>query len=146
MINYLITDPKYYTNDKIKFEEILINILDKQKVDIACFRDKESSNFEELAKVFIEICKKKNVKNILINGNFLLAKKLHATGVHLTSLQFDKIQTVKELGLYVIISCHTFEDIEKTNITIKKGKQVISTSPKHKLKHFILDEMKVNFG
>ena len=70
MINYLINDPKYYTNDKIKFEEILINILDKQKVDIACCRDKESSKFEELAKVFIEICKKKNVKNIWIHGNF----------------------------------------------------------------------------
>ena len=27
--------------------------------------------------------------------------------------QFDKIQIVKELGLYVIISCHTFGDIEK---------------------------------
>ena len=32
------------------------------------------------------------------------------------------------------------------NRILKKGKQVISTSPKHKLKHFILDEMKVNFG
>ena len=126
MIKYLITDPKYYTNDKKKFEEILINILDKQKVDIACFRDKESSNFEELAKVFIEICKKKNVKNILINGNFLLAKKLHATGVHLTSLQFDKIQTVKELGLYVIISCHTFEDIGKA---LENKANVVTFSP-----------------
>lgn len=32
------------------------------------------------------------------------------------------------------------------NRVLKKGKQVISTSPKHKLKHFVLDEMKSNLG
>ena len=113
MIKYLITDPKYYTNDEKKFEEILINVLDKQQIDIACFRDKESSNFEELAKVFIKICKEKNIKEILLNGNYLLAYELNATGVHLTSTQFDEIKKAKDLGLYVIISCHTFEDIQK---------------------------------
>ncbi len=113
MIKYLITDPKYYTNDEKKFEEILINVLDKQQIEIACFRDKESSNFEELAKVFIKICKEKNIKEILLNGNYLLAYELNATGVHLTSTQFDEIKKAKDLGLYVIISCHTFEDIQK---------------------------------
>ena len=62
MIKYLITDPKYYTNDEKKFEEILINVLDKQQIDIACFRDKESSNFEDIAKIFIKTCKEKNIK------------------------------------------------------------------------------------
>lgn len=32
------------------------------------------------------------------------------------------------------------------NRVLKKGKQVISTSPKHKLKHYILEEMKTNLG
>ena len=113
MMKYLITDPKYYTNDEKKFEEILINVLNKQQIDIACFRDKESSNFEDLAKIFIKICKEKNIKKILLNGDYLLAYKLNATGVHLTSTQFDDILKAKELGLYVIISCHTFEDIQK---------------------------------
>ena len=113
MIKYLISDPKYYTNDEKKFEEILINVLNKQQIDIACFRDKESGNFEEIAKIFIKICKEKNIKKILLNGNFLLAHKLNASGVHLTSTQFDDITKAKELGLYVIISCHTFEDIQK---------------------------------
>ena len=116
MIKYLITEPKYYTNDEKKFEEILINVLNKQQIDIACFRDKESSNFEDLAKIFIKICKEKNIKKILLNGDYLLAYKLNATGVHLTSTQFDDISKAKELGLYVIISCHTFEDIEKAII------------------------------
>jgi len=113
MLKYLITDPTYYTNDEKKFEEILTNILNKQQIDIACFRDKESGNFEEIAKIFIKICKEKDIKNILINGDYLLAHKLNATGVHLTSIQFDEIKKAKELGLYVIISCHTFEDIQK---------------------------------
>ena len=113
MIKYLITDPKYYTNDEKKFEEILINVLNKHQIEIACFRDKESGNFEEIAKIFIKICKEKNIENILLNGNFSLAHKLNATGVHLTSTQFDDILKAKELGLYVIISCHTFEDIQK---------------------------------
>lgn len=113
MIKYLITDPKYYTNDEKKFEEILINVLDKQQIDIACFRDKESENFQDLAKIFIKICKEKNIKKILLNGDYLLAHKLNASGIHLTSTQFNDISKAKELGLYVIISCHTFEDIEK---------------------------------
>ena len=116
MMKYLITDPKYYTNDEKKFEEILINVLDKQQIDIACFRDKESENFENLAKIFIKICKEKDIKKILLNGDYLIAHKLNASGVHLTSTQFYDISKAKELGLYVIISCHTFEDIEKAII------------------------------
>ena len=114
MIKYLISDPKYYTNNEKKFEEVLINTLNKQTIDIACFRDKESGNFQNLAKIFIKICKEKNIKKILLNGDYLLAHKLNASGVHLTSTQFDDISKAKELGLYVIISCHTFEDIEKS--------------------------------
>ena len=116
MIKYLISDPKYYTNNEKKFEEILINVLNKQQIDIACFRDKESSNFQDLAKIFIKICKEKDIKKILLNGDYLLAYELNASGVHLTSTQFDDISKAKELGLYVIISCHTFEDIEKAII------------------------------
>lgn len=126
MLKYMITDPKYYTNDEKKFEEILINTLDKQQIDIACFRDKESSNFEELAKVFIKVCKKKNIKKILLNGDFSLAYELNASGVHLTSTQFDDISKAKELGLYIVISCHTFEDIQKA---IKNQADAVTFSP-----------------
>ncbi len=113
MIKYLISDPKYYTNNEKKFEQVLINTLNRQTIDIACFRDKESGNFQDLAKIFIKICKEKNIKKILLNGDYLLAYELNASGVHLTSTQFDDILKAKELGLYVIISCHTFEDIQK---------------------------------
>lgn len=126
MIKYLITDPKYYTNDEKKFEEILINVLNKHQVDIACFRDKESSNFEDLAKIFIKICKKYGIKKILLNGDLLLAKKLNAIGIHLTSTQFHEITKAKDLNLYTIISCHNEDDLKNA---IKSKANAITYSP-----------------
>jgi thiamine-phosphate pyrophosphorylase len=126
MIRYLITDPKYYTNDEKRFEEVLINVLSKNKIDITCFRDKESANYEEIAKIFIKTCKEKNIKNILLNGNFSLAHQLNATGVHLTSTQFDDIKKAKDLGLYVIISCHNENDLENA---IKSNADAVTYSP-----------------
>ncbi len=125
MIKYLITDPKYYTNNTTLFEKKLAISL-KQKIDIACFRDKTSTNVEELAQVFISTCKKEKINKYLINTNISLAKKLNATGVHLNSTQFDKIGEAKELGLYVIISCHNEDEIKKA---IEKEADAITYSP-----------------
>lgn len=110
---YLITDPLYYSNQPNKFENTLKSILDKHDVDIACFRDKHADNFLELATLFVKICKEYKIDNIIINGDYKLAKKLGATGVHLTSLQFDEIRKAKELNLFTIISCHDLAQIEK---------------------------------
>lgn len=112
-LSYLITDPKYYSNNPKKFKEKLITALESSNVSMACFRDKKSNNFEELASIFVEICKDFKIKTILINEDYLLAFKLNATGVHLTSMQFDKISDAKAKNLYVIISCHNFDDIKK---------------------------------
>jgi thiamine-phosphate pyrophosphorylase len=114
LLHYLITDPKYYSNDKDLFRKNLEKVLKTKKVDMACFRDKESKNFEALAQVFVETCKEFNIKKILINGNYSLAHKLKATGVHLTSKQFHEIKEAKRLDLYTITSCHSFYDIEKS--------------------------------
>ena len=110
---YLITDPKYYSNNPELFKKNLERILKKNQIDLACFRDKSSENFEELAEIFVSTCKEFNIEKILINKDFKLAKKLGATGVHLTSEQFKKIKKAKDLDLYVIISCHSLADIEK---------------------------------
>lgn len=112
-VSYLITDPKYYSSDPKKFREKLIQVLDANKVDMACFRDKESANFKELAKIFVDICNDFGIETILINSNYELAFELDATGVHLTSEQFDKILDAKAKNLFVIISCHTFDEIKK---------------------------------
>ena len=52
LLHYLITDPKYYSNDKDLFRKNLEKVLKTKKVDMACFRDKESENFEILAQIF----------------------------------------------------------------------------------------------
>lgn len=113
MIRYLITDPKYYSNNQELFKKNLSKFLKKNKVNFACFRDKDSANFKELAEVFVKTCKEYEIEKILINGDFKLAKKLGADGVHLTSKQFNDIKKAKELNLYTIISCHNFSEIEK---------------------------------
>lgn len=110
--SYLISDPQYFSSDKKIFEEKLRTILNKHKVDIACFRDKNSTNFEELASVFLEVCKEFKVDKILINTNIELAKKLGFDGIHLNSQQFDKIKFAKSLNLFIIISCHNHKDLQ----------------------------------
>ena len=109
---YLITDPLYYSNDVIQFEKKLNEVLNNNHVDIACFRDKESSNYDELAKVFVKVCKEHTIECILLNENIDLAKELQC-GIHLTSQQFHKIKEAKNNDMYVIISCHNLEQIEK---------------------------------
>lgn len=112
-VSYLITDPNYYSNDEKEFEKKLRTILENKKVDIACFRDKQASNFKQLAIIFIKVCKEFNIEKILLNSDFKLAKKLGANGVHLNSKQFNKIKEAKALDLYTIISCHNYKDIEE---------------------------------
>ncbi len=126
LISYLITDPKYYSNDLILFEKNLSKVLKTKKVDMACFRDKESSNYEELAEVFVKVCKDFKIERILLNENYKLASKLNAHGVHLTSKQFDEIKNAKELDLYTIISCHSFTDVENAQ---KKHVNAVTYSP-----------------
>jgi len=125
LIRYLITDPNYYSNNLVEFEQTLTKALN-QNIDMACFRDKSSENFEELAKLFVKVCKKQNISKYLINTNIQLAKKLNATGVHLNSTQFDKIKEAKQLELYVIISCHNEEEIKKA---IEQNADAITYSP-----------------
>lgn len=123
---YLITDPNYYSSNIELFKKNLIKALERNKIDIICFRDKESTNFEELASIFVEVCKDYNIEKILINSDFKLAKKLGAHGVHLNSKQFESIKEAKQLDLFVIISCHNFTDIEKAQ---KSHANAISYSP-----------------
>ncbi len=135
MLKYLITDPKYYTNNPIIFKEILSKSLciptqengnESSIVDMACFRDKISSNKKELAKAFVSICKNNNIKTILINSDISLCLKLKANGVHLTSNQFNEIKKAKKNDLFVLISCHSVKEIKKAE---KLGANMVTYSP-----------------
>ena len=126
MKSYLITDPKYFTNDIYKFRNRLNNTIQNNKIDFICFRDKSSENYKEIAKIFVEISKQSNISNIFINNYIELAYSLNVTGVHLTSNQFDKIAYAKSMKLKVIISTHNEEDIKQA---IKYNADYITYSP-----------------
>lgn len=110
--SYLITDPTFFTNEPKKFVLKLKEVLSKHKVNIACFRDKNSTNFEELAKLFLEICREFHIEKVLINTDINLAIKLNFDGVHLNSKQFENIEEVKKKNLFTIISCHNFDELK----------------------------------
>ncbi len=126
MIQYLITDPKYYTSNPDTFKEVLTKALNSHKIDMACFRDKVSKNTDELSKVFVEVCKSFEIQTILINSNLQLAKQSNISGVHLTSTQFDKIKEAKDNDLFVVVSCHTQEEIIQAQ---DNGADMVTYSP-----------------
>ena len=126
LIQYLITDPKYYSNDIEKFKKTLINSYSKHNVDFALFRDKINSNIQELAKIFLEISHIHNIQKTFISSNINLALKLGFDGVHLTSTQFNQIKYTKSQNLYTIISTHNTNEIERA---IKLGADAITYSP-----------------
>ncbi len=122
----MITDPLYYGSSISSFKETLESVLDSHNVEYACFRDKISPNYEELAAVFISTCKSYNIKNIFINSYLNLADSLGADGVHLTSTQLNLIPQAKAKNLHVIVSTHSDEEISKAE---KLGADLLTYSP-----------------
>jgi len=119
--SYLITDPKEYGNTNDTLKQSLIKSFSNHKIDMLCFRDKETSNMEPLAKTTLEVSKQFGIKKVLINGNIQLALKLGFDGVHLTSNQFDEIQKAKKNNLFTIISCHNEQELKQAKILGANG-------------------------
>lgn len=126
MKSYLITDSLFYGHDEQTLNDRLENVLNRHTPDFALFRDKETPFYPELARVFINICKKKRITNVLLHGDVYMAYRLGANGVHLASTQFDAIAHAKALGLYVIISTHSHEEAKRAQ---QLGADAITYSP-----------------
>ena len=111
MKKYLITSREFYTDTPAIFRNILHEQFVQHMPDYALYRDKSNPNYDIQAAHFVEVCSQfENLKSF-IHQNVDLAKELNATGVHLTSKQFDEIQYAKSLDLAVIISTHTFDEV-----------------------------------
>jgi thiamine-phosphate pyrophosphorylase len=117
LIKYAITDPKYYS---LNYLQQLNN-----SADFVLLREKTTKDYKNLAKEFINNTKEFNYKKIL-HQDYTLAKELNAYGVHLTSKQFNDIKKAKELGLFVVISTHSFKEIE---LAVKLGADAVTFSP-----------------
>ena len=126
MKKYLITSPEFYTDTPEIFREKLRCQIQTHQPEYALFRDKTTSNYALLAEIFVSVCREfQNLKSFL-HQDYILAQKLSATGVHLTSTQFGEIVKAKENNLEVIISTHTHEDVL---LAQKLGADAVTYSP-----------------
>jgi len=108
---YLITSREFYTDTPAVFRKKVHEQLVKHLPEYALYRDKSNVNYATQAEHFIEVCAQFESVHAVIHSDIYLAKKLGAYGVHLTSQQFDLINEAKELGLKVIVSTHTKEEV-----------------------------------
>ncbi|UCN01282.1 thiamine phosphate synthase [Sulfurimonas sp. SWIR-19] len=114
MKKYLITStPSYFQ-------------LRKHRPDFALYRDKENKNYATEAQNFVQMCKPLQELKVFLHQEYNLAKELGADGVHLTSQQFDDIPKAKELGLEVIISTHTHDEV---HVAEAMGADYVTYSP-----------------
>ncbi|EDZ61396.1 Thiamine-phosphate pyrophosphorylase [Sulfurimonas gotlandica GD1] len=126
MQKYLITSREFYTDTPAIFRNILHEQFARHRPTYALYRDKSNPNYDIQAAHFVEVCNQFETIKSFIHRDAELAKKLEATGVHLTSTQFDEITIAKELGLEVIISTHTHDEVIKAK---KLGADAVTYSP-----------------
>ena len=119
MIAYAITDPKILWSNSERY------IKNLKRADWVLYRDKESQEYAKRAKEFLVHFRNETPK-LLLHQDYSLAKELGVWGVHLTSKQFSDIAIAKELGLFVVISTHSFEEIE---LAQNLGADAVTFSP-----------------
>ncbi|WP_415398260.1 thiamine phosphate synthase [Sulfurimonas sp. CS5] len=126
MQKYLITSREFYTDTPAIFRNVVHEQFIKHTPTYALYRDKSNPNYDIQAPHFVEVCRQfENIKSF-IHMDVKLAKKLGANGVHLISTQFDEIKKAKELGLEVIISTHTHDEVLKAQ---SLGADAVTYSP-----------------
>lgn len=125
MTAYLITDPKFYTNQPNFIISKLHEVLKKHEVNYACLRDKEAKNYEELARAFIFACNEFGVKPIL-HTFWLDAADLGAYGVHFGTKDFQNIPLAKAKNLFVVASAHSLHEAEEA---LSLGADLVTISP-----------------
>ncbi len=123
---YLITSREFYTDTPAVFRKILHEQFVKYMPSYALYRDKSNSNYTIQAEHFVEVCNQFESIKSFIHRDADLARELNAVGVHLTSTQFDKIEYAKSLGLEVIISTHTHDEVLKAE---ELGADAVTYSP-----------------
>jgi len=126
MQKYLITSREFYTDTPAIFRNILHEQIREHRPSFALYRDKSNPNYATQAAHFVEVCAQFEDVKSFVHRDVELAKELNATGIHLTSTQFNKIEYATSLGLEVIISTHTKEEVFEAE---KKGAKYVTYSP-----------------
>jgi len=126
MKKYLITSREHYTDTPAVFRAILQESIQKHLPDFALYRDKHNPHYATQSEHFLDVCKNFYGLKAFLHQEYLLASKLGATGVHLTSQQSDDIPKAKALNLEVIISTHSLEEVL---LAEKLGADYVTYSP-----------------
>lgn len=122
MLSYAITDPSLLSFDHL--DSYLSHI--EGKADIVLYRDKKNRNYSDHAKIFVESARQYNFEKILLHNDILLAKALKADGVHLSSDRIEEIPLAKQASLFVIVSTHILDEIQKAETL---GADMVTFSP-----------------
>lgn len=122
MIRYAITD-----TSTLHFQTLLsdLNRFSTQ-ADMIVYRDKFNAHYSSDAKLFLEAAQQYSFSKRLLHSDVALAYKLKADGVHLKSTQCDQIKKAKALGLFTVISTHTFEEAKQVEAL---GADMLTYSP-----------------
>ena len=123
---YLITSREFYTDTPAVFRKVLHQQFVKHLPDYALYRDKSNPNYATQAEHFVEVCAQFEDIKAIIHSDISLAKKLYAYGVHLTSKEFAKIEEAKELGLHVVVSTHSHQEVLEAE---RLGADYVTYSP-----------------
>lgn len=123
---YLITDPSFYTSNPTEVVQKLLNVKAKYQPDYICLRDKKTSDYSSLATIVAKASLQDERTKLYLHTDFMLAHQLGCAGVHLPSNALHVTQNAKALGLEVIASTHTLEEIEEAQ---KRGADAITFSP-----------------
>ena len=126
MQKYLITSREFYTDTPAVFRSILHEQLREHLPEFALYRDKANPDYDIQASHFVEVCSQFESTKSFIHQKVDLAKKLNATGVHLTSKQFDEVEYALSQDLEVIISTHSKQEVKEAQ---KLGATYVTYSP-----------------
>jgi len=126
MKKYLITSREFYTDTPAVFRSILHEQIQIHLPSYVLYRDKSNPDYNTQAEYAVQVCSQFEDVKCFIHQDIDLAKKLNATGVHLTSKQFSEIKKAKDLGLEVIVSTHTHDEVLDAQ---KEGANAVTYSP-----------------
>jgi len=126
MQKYLITSQEFYGITPSSFRSKLHSQIKKHAPSYVLYRDKTNTHYDELAAVFADVCKGYEGLKCFVHQDVDLAKRLGVSGVHLTSAQFNEIKRAKSMGLFVIVSTHTKDEVLKAQ---ELGADAVTYSP-----------------
>jgi len=123
MLSYAITDPSIL-NIQSNLDSYLKHT--SKIADMVLYRDKNNQDYGYSASIFIDRAREYPFDRVLLHRDILLADKLKADGIHLSSNQFNEIECAKDRGLFTIISTHSIEEALKAQ---DLGADAVTLSP-----------------